>query len=216
QQQRTAATQPGGIVTSGSGQSGRPFATVRGQEVEELERPPLAAQGAQGAGPPVAEERDAHPVEVSQPQVGEGCSRPACEVELVWVAEVHGARSIHEHVDGHVLLLDEELDEELLQACVHVPVELAEVVPGGVVAVVSELDALAAPDAAPLALHAAGGQPARGELELFEAPQECLVEERRALAGELGRRGHWPSAAAVSQPARWASRRGWRGPRSRS
>jgi hypothetical protein len=53
-------------------------------------------------------------------------------------------------VDGDVLLLDEQLDEELLEAGVDVPVERAQVVADGVVAVVGELDgrpAWRAPDA---------------------------------------------------------------------
>ncbi len=86
----------------------------------------------------------------------------------------------------HVLLLDEELDEEPFEAGVGIPVELAQVVARGVVPVVGELDALPAADAAALALHAAGGQPPRGELDLLEAAQEGLVEERGALGCRHG------------------------------
>ena len=86
-------------------------------------------------------------------------------------------------MDRDVLLLDEELHEEALEPGVGVPVELAQVVAGGVVAVVGELNALPSPHAAALTLHPPGGQPARGELELLEAAQERLVEERCALGG---------------------------------
>ena len=64
-------------------------------------------------------------------------------------------RCVDEERDGDVLLLDEQLDEQLLESGVDVPVELAEVVAQGVVAVIGELDRLAALDAPAATLEAA-------------------------------------------------------------
>ena len=82
-------------------------------------------------------------------------------------------------MDGDVLLLDEELDEQLLEAGVEVPVERAQVVAQGVVAIVGELDRLAALDAAPDALHAAVDGLARDQHQALELAQEGLVEDGR-------------------------------------
>ena len=67
----------------------------------------------------------------------------------------HRRRRVDQQADRHVLFLDEELDEQLLEPGVDVPVELAQVVAGRVVAIVGELDGLAALDAPPPALQAA-------------------------------------------------------------
>ncbi len=82
-------------------------------------------------------------------------------------------------MDGHVLFLDEELDEELLETGVDVPVERAQVVAQRVVAIVGELDRDAALGAPADALHAASHGLARDEHQAFELAQERFVEDGR-------------------------------------
>ena len=55
-----------------------------------------------------------------------------------------------------VFLVFQQLDVRPLQAGVDIPVEAAQVVAAGVVTIVRELDAGAAPRRAPFALHGAG------------------------------------------------------------
>ena len=172
----------------------------------------MPRSGRIAAGGAVTEERDADAVHARQPEVAERGRGPPRRIELVRLAVVHAAARVDEDVDGDVLLLDEELHEEALEPRVGVPVELAQVVAGGVVAVVGELDALAAPHAAPLALHPPGGEAPRGQLELLEPAQEGLVEERCALGG--GHRSLLRPADRrttrgrhATRPVRWASRR---------
>jgi hypothetical protein len=82
-------------------------------------------------------------------------------------------------VDGDVLLLDEQLDEQLLEPGVEVPIERTQVVAEAVVAIVGELHRLATLDAAPGALHAAVDGLAREQRQALELAQESLVEDRR-------------------------------------
>ena len=65
------------------------------------------------------------------------------EVELRRVAERHAAGAVEEEVDVQVFLLLESLQEQFVVSRVQVPVVVAEVVAGGVLAVVGELDAAA-------------------------------------------------------------------------
>ena len=85
-----------------------------------------------------------------------------------------------------VLLLDEQLHEQLLEPRVDVPVELAQVVAQGVVAVVGELDALAALHAPPPALEPAADRLLHQHAEALELPQEALVEDRRVEVVRAG------------------------------
>ena len=56
---------------------------------------------------------------------------PLAEEQLVGRATLHRARRVEQDVDVDVLLLDEELDEQLLEPRVEVPVERAQVVAEG-------------------------------------------------------------------------------------
>ena len=79
-------------------------------------------------------------------------------------------------MDGKVFFFLVELDEEALHAGVGVPVEAAQVVAGGVIAVVGELDRLPALGAAPLAFEAPLLDLAADEGEALELAHEVGVE----------------------------------------
>ena len=84
---------------------------------------------------------DRDPILAREPDVAEGSRGSLGEQELRRASRRHRRRRVDEQRDGDVLLLDEELDEQPLEAGVDVPVELAQVVAERVVAVVGELDA---------------------------------------------------------------------------
>src|SRR5690606_27920010 len=85
-----------------------------------------------------------------------------------------------------------EADEEAAHALPHVPVEGAEVVARGVVAVVGELDAGARLARAALGAHRAGEDPLRDDGERLELALELVVEE--ILVGARGRAPAGPTA----------------------
>jgi hypothetical protein len=76
-----------------------------------------------------------------------------------------------------VLLFEEELDDELVEAGVEVPVELAEVVSRDVVAKIGELYALAFALAAALAFHSAAKDFAGNQFEPLELREQVGREE---------------------------------------
>ena len=91
----------------------------------------------------------------------------------------HRRGGIEQQGHGDVLLLDKQLHEELFEAGVHVPVKLAQVVAGRVVAVIGELDRLAAFDASPTTLEAAADRRAHEQEQPLELAQEALIEDGR-------------------------------------
>src|SRR5207237_887761 len=111
--------------------------------------------------PVVARER--HVRERAREALPEVELRPALEPERP--AEAHGPRRIEQDVDGEVLLLDEELQEEMLEPRVRVPVDRPEVVAGRVLAVVREFDGAASPARAPLPARLPGEDAPRDDLQ---------------------------------------------------
>ena len=75
--------------------------------------------------------------------VGQRRGGALCEQQLVRRAALHRRRRIDQDVDVDVLFFDEQLDEQLLEPRIEVPVERTQVIAEGVVAVVGELDRLA-------------------------------------------------------------------------
>ena len=124
------------------------------------------------------------------------------------MAAGHRGAGVDEERDREVLLLDEELDEEALEPGVDVPVELAQVVAEGVVAVVGELHGLAPLDAPPAALQAAPHRRPDEQQQALELAQERLVEHGRV---ELG--GQEDLRAPGARRPRPAGRRSWDGRR---
>src|SRR5262249_2211779 len=81
------------------------------------------------------------------------------------------------HVDRQVLFLLEQPQQQLVEAAVEVPVDVAHVVAERVVAVVGELDAGAGLARAPLGADAPGEQLLRHQVEVLELLQELVAEE---------------------------------------
>ena len=102
-------------------------------------------------------------------------------------------------MDGDVLLLDEELDEEPLETGVDVPVELAQVVAQGIVAVVGELDRDAALGAAADPLETTADRALRHQQEALELAQKALVEDGRV---DRRRQQGGPAAGSGRRPGR--------------
>ena len=146
---------------------------------QQAEDPARAAEGVPAASRAPGERRDRDPILAREPDVAERGRGPLGEEQLGRAARRHRRRGIDEQRHGDVLFLDEELDEQLLEAGVDVPVELAQVVAERVVAVVGELDRLAPLDAAPTALETAADRGAHEQEKALELPQEGLVEDGR-------------------------------------
>ena len=189
----------------------------RRQRGQQAEHPPGAAQRDLAAAGPAGQRRDRDPVLRREPDVAERGGRALREHELRRTAGGHRGRAVEEEGDRDVLLLDVQLDEQLLQAGEHVPVQLPQVVAEGVVAEVGELDGLAALHRSPAALEAAANRPLHDQEQALQLAQELLVEHRgidvrrkerrlrRARAGSRrprlarrcaflrgdGPRGHW-------------------------
>ena len=117
------------------------------------------------------------------------------------MARGHRRRRVDEKRDRHVLFLDEQLDEQLLEAGVDVPVELAEVVAERVVAVVGELHRLAALHAPSAALEAAADRRSHQQQQALELAQERLVEDRRVDLRRQEDRAASPAPTAVGGEA---------------
>ena len=190
---------------------------------QQAEDPARAAHRRPPPRDPAGQRADRDPVLAGEPDVAERRGRPLGEQQLRRSARGHRRRGVDEQGDGDVLLLDEQLDEQALEPGVDVPVELAQVVAEGVVAVVGELDRLAALDAPATALEPAADRRAHQHQQPLELAQERLVEdgrvdvareERRALAGDRPARGRRVVSGrqrTVHRPARRVVRVGTRG-----
>ena len=180
QHQRSALCDLGRVVADGGGQVGRSGRRFDARQVgQHLEDAAGSAHRRKAPRDAALQHAQVDAVVGREPDVGECRRCPPAEEQLVGRTAVHRRRRVEQDVDGDVLLLDEQLDEQPLEACVQVPVERAQVVAEGVVAVVRELDRLTALDAAPGALHAAVDGRAREQRQPLELTQECLIEDRR-------------------------------------
>src|SRR5690606_15357273 len=86
-----------------------------------------------------------------------------------------------------VFLFEEELDDQLVETCVEVPVEGSQVVAGDVVAKVGEFDTLPFPLAPSFPFHASAEDLARDQLHPLELCHELGIEQR--LKGRSGGHG---------------------------
>jgi hypothetical protein len=82
-------------------------------------------------------------VEVGEADVGEGGGDLLGVAELAAAGGLHRRADVDRHPDRQVLVLLVQADQRLAEAHQHVPVEVADVVAGGVFAVVGELEAAA-------------------------------------------------------------------------
>src|SRR6266536_889027 len=208
----------GGSISSGLST----WSTISSEPVAASSRMTLSAAGSSrslmrttrprpvswAAACPAAERGDGDPILRCQPDVAEGGSRALGEQQLLRPSGRHGRARVDEDADGDVLLLHEELDEQALEPRIHVPVELAQVVAEGVIAVVGELHRLTTLDAPPAALEPAANGCPHDQKEALQLPQERLVEDGRIqLVGQEGA----PRTAGGHVRSGAAGRRGGRG-----
>ncbi len=143
----------------------------------------VAAGGAiLGADPGRGEEADGDLIPGGEGDGAEGGGEFAGVVKFVVVgvrfaAPVHGFGGVYEEVDGEVFFFFKEFDEGFFEPGVDVPVEVAEVVAGDVVAVVGKLDADAAFFGAAVAFHRPRADFVRHEGEGVEFAEGGFVEE---------------------------------------
>jgi len=125
----------------------------------------------------VWERDDAHAVEAAQRDIADGGGDLSREIEFARFAEAHRLAGVEEDAHRQFALLFVEFEEQPFQPPVEIPVQVAEIVAVGVVAVIGELDRLAARAAAPFAAGGTFGPPRREQLELLEAAQEFGSEK---------------------------------------
>ena len=106
-------------------------------------------------------------VESTQRHVAHGGGDLAGEVKLGHLTKRHRLAGVEKNGDRKFALLLVELEEKAVEAAVKIPVNAAQIVAGDVVAVVGELDRLAARAAAALALCCALGTAAGEQLQLL-------------------------------------------------
>src|SRR6516225_10217131 len=123
----------------------------RGEEIDEAGDLVAPAGRRPALGDPFAEHADPDPLEVDQAHNAEGRGDPDRTRELARRTEAHRRRRVDDQVQAEILLVDEQLDVQTVEAPVDVPVDVAEVVAYPVGAIVAELDAVPAPEAAALA-----------------------------------------------------------------
>ncbi len=99
------------------------------------------------------------------------------EIKFARFTEAHRLTGVEENADRQLAFLFVEFEEQPFEPPVEIPVQVTEIVAVGVVAVIGELDRLAARAAPALAAGGAFGPPRREQLELLEAAQEFGSEQ---------------------------------------
>ena len=87
-----------------------------------------------------------------------------------------------------ILFLDVQFQKQLLQAGIHVPIHIAQVVAVGVIAEIGKLHRDAAPGAAALSVHGAGKGARHHQRELFEFAQKLGRQQLFAVILRGGQR----------------------------
>src|SRR6266446_2135273 len=99
----------------------------------------------------VWERDDAHAVEAAQRDIADVRVDLPREIKFARYTEAHRLTGVEENADWQLALLFVEFEEQPFQPPVEIPVQIAEIVAVGVVAVIGELDRLSARAAAALA-----------------------------------------------------------------
>ena len=120
----------------------------------------------------VGKRNHAHAVKATKSDVAHGGGNLAGEIKLARLAESHGFAGVEEDAHRQFALLLVEFQEQAFEPAIEVPIEVAEIVAGDVIAVVGELDGLSARAAAALALGRTFGAPRGEQLELLEAAEK--------------------------------------------
>lgn len=114
---------------------------------------------------------------VDQGDVSQGHGQAIGKDEFGRRTDVHGRRTVEDEDDGEVFLFAEEFDEESVESCVDVPIDVSEVVAGDVGAEVFELDALPALLGTALAREFAGENLAADHVETIETAHDLRGKE---------------------------------------
>ncbi len=96
---------------------------------------------------------------------------------LVGLAEVHRRAGVDQGEEMQVFFLQEQLEEQLVESCVEIPVHEPQVVAGHVVAEIGELDALALAATAALPFQSPAEDLAADQLQSLEVRQEVRAQE---------------------------------------
>ena len=128
--QRAALRDLRGVVadTRRQGRSGPVDGLTPDRSARTWKTRPVPRTGGKAPRRPALQHGHAHAVIGGEPDIGQGRRGSLAEQQLVGRAAVHRRRRVEQDVDGDVLFLDEELDEQLLEAGVEVPVQRAQVV----------------------------------------------------------------------------------------
>ena len=174
------------------------------EELEQAHDVPAAARGRPALRHPLAQHPHAHALHVDEADEAQRRGDARAVLELRRRSEVHGRRGVEQQVQTELLLVDEELDVQPIEAAVDVPVHVAEVVADAVAAIVAELDAVPAPRAPALALHAPAEDPARVERQALELRQELGAQQRGARRGHANARRGTGSSSGSGRGSRVA------------
>ncbi len=98
-------------------------------------------------------------------------------MQLGRVAEIHRLAGVNERVEVQVLLLLKQLQKQLVQPGIEVPIDQPQIVSGNVIAKVMELDALALAFALAFPLHPPAKYFSRNELEALEPRKHFRTEQ---------------------------------------
>ena len=114
-----------------------PPASSRSSSSNTRKMRPLPRPGDDSLAEPAAERQDRQPVEMHEADVAERRRDPARHVELRRLR--HRSADVEHQVDRQVALLVEQPEQQPVQPLVRLPVDVAEVVAGGVRPVIGEL-----------------------------------------------------------------------------
>src|SRR6185437_11865362 len=120
---------------------------------------------------------DAGAIKTAKRDVADGCGDLAREIELARFAKGHRFAGVEKNADRQFAFLLVEFEEEAVETTVEIPIEIAEIVAGDVIAVIGKFNRLAARAAAAFALGGTFGAARREQLELFQPPQQFGSEE---------------------------------------
>lgn len=115
---------------------------------------------------------DTHTVSTNQPDKAERGGELFGVFEFRRSAEVHRHARVDQRVKVQIFFFEKQLDDQLVEAGVEVPIEQTQVVAGDVVTKVGELDALAFALATPFALHSATKDLARDKFQSLELSEQ--------------------------------------------
>ncbi len=169
------------------------------QEAEHLREHSPAANAHLLPDEPIGVSINPDAVKVAKPDVGHGGSDALGIERLGRFAVLHRLRHVEQDADAQFFFFEEEFQKEFLQAGVHVPVDVPQVIADDVVAVIGELGGLAFSAAAAFAFLPRGVNLPRDDLKLFEPGNEIGVQEGRGRGGDrrCGRRGGHQGSSRV-------------------